>query len=280
MGSWGWRALAVMLCVSVWLTGCADDPSRAAPATLPHLTQPTLVVRQRMTLPPSPTPGLAILPHVSPAITPASPLDDAAALVNQALTPPSCYETPHDGILCIGYIENTFSNPLSEVMLQIQLYDADGLMLRDVEMLVEQQLILPGESAPYSALFINEGDQRLLNHFAGVVTTVDHVDIADPPDPFQVLVVESLRGEMSDGLYIVQGDVVNPYPETAEAVRVVGTAYDHAGRVTGYRVLTLDSMAAGERMTVRLEIFPQSQPLDGDFLRLTMHVEARRASQQ
>lgn len=278
MGYWGWRPLVLVLFISVWVTGCTDTVGNAPQSTALPVPSPTLWVRARSSPIPEPTPGLAIRVASPAHAAPASPAQGHRVVA----PPPSCYETPQQAILCIGEITNASPHPLVQVRLQVQLLDAQGAVLGSVDTLVEQRLILSGERAPYSALFpMVEGDS-LLADFAGVYTLVRRADEATTTGTpvLSTLTVDSLETGVEAGVYVMRGAVVNPFPEPVEALRVVGTAYDGAGRVTGYRVLLVDALAGGARLPVHLEIVPQSPPGAGDLVRLTLHVDALRTQPQ
>lgn len=68
MGYWGWRPMALMLCISVWVTGCHIASGYALTSSPTEPPRITLTVRQHATSPPS-TPLTAPPAATSPAQT-------------------------------------------------------------------------------------------------------------------------------------------------------------------------------------------------------------------
>jgi len=293
MGYWGWRPLVLILCISVWVTSCTTTYENAPthpPTSLPPVT---IILRSRTTLTPSPTFGLPNL--VSPQPTPTPTVHIFASLptpflpltpLSLYLTPtphllllfsPTCYEVLPDGIICLGTIENILPQPLTHVALLIELFGKDGMPLQASELLLEQRLIMPGEAAPYRALFTPQAETSLIEQYGGVTATLRRADSA-AFGSMTLMRVENVQIEVQASRYRLTAEILNPTQTEALALRIVATIYDDAGRVTGYRVVSADSLGAGERLPISVEIVPQSPPVDNRVPRYTLHAEAQQSA--
>ncbi|MDX1993305.1 MAG: FxLYD domain-containing protein [bacterium] len=290
MRHWGWRPLICLVFISVLvvtLTSCADapTPTRTASPTLSPL--PTLFVRSRATLTPTPSPGLLLqVEHSSTTstasqITPVSTSTYAELFTSTPLamliTPPDCYETPPGAVLCMGSIKNEQRSPVVRVVVAVDLFSRDGRLVRTIETLLPQQVLLPGESAPYSVLFEPEPGRSVGDAFGEVGATLRRADATVTTDAPPEVAVQLDNIMLKAERYVLTVVVTNSSISRLEALRVVATLYDEAGRVNGYRVTLTGPLDRGESTTLEMEILPQSPPQVVDVMpRYTLHAEAVR----
>lgn len=186
------------------------------------------------------------------------------------LAAPTCYETPINRVLCLGAVENTLDHPIEQVKLVVQILRADGSVIADQTVEVEQSRIPAGLSAPYRADFdVTVGD------VAASAAQLQRADAAAPDDRRYIdVVVEDQDVKLENGRYVITAVLRNPGPESARAIRLVATVRDAGGQVIGYRVAALaGDLGSGETTPARVEIVPQVVEPEP---KVTLYVEARR----
>ena len=296
MGYWGWRPLVVCAFISVWVVGC-NIVTESAPSLSPTPSpRVTLTVRQIApptgTASPSPVGDVALrfgvdvnsLEAANPRLDPGALQPGQTLVIPPApggtstptatppaltLAPPTCYETPVDGILCLGAVDNSLDHAIEQVQLLVQIVRADGGVIADQTVDVEQALIPAGQFAPYRAVF--DASPR---DFSRARAQLQRADPAPVPDTrFVPVSVENQSGHEENGRFVITASLHNQGIQAAQAIRLVATLRDAAGRVIGYRVMrAADSLAAGESIPMRVEIVPQIADAQPTY---TLYVEAR-----
>jgi hypothetical protein len=195
-----------------------------------------------------------------------------------ALSTPDCYETPDQAILCLGQIHNQSAHALQRVIVQIQLLQHDGHVLRTQDSVVEQRLIPVGGSAPYHALFPAEAYPlaERISAVSSVLLRAEDDPLASEPRVIETLPVEGVLLMIDNLRYLIRAQVRNPGPEPVEDVRVVATLRDSAGRITGYRVLEAGSLHVGA--AIDLDVLISSQ-VHGEGLTHSISAEAVRVGE-
>lgn len=183
------------------------------------------------------------------------------------LAPPVCHYLITGSRLCLGKVTNPLSEPVAHVRLRIRLTAADGEVLAETTTGVEQTIIPPGQSAPYSVVFdaSTSGDEQV---------SVELIAVSPAPGSGLILldVVDEQAG-VTDRGYRVAATVLNTTGVRAHAVRVVLTLLDADGQVAGFRVATLpESLDPGEQRTISIDVLPQAM---GENLTHQLHAEAR-----
>jgi LysM repeat protein len=213
-------------------------------------------------------PGMTlVIPSEAGAAPSATPIPPALPL-----EAPTCYETPVDTLLCLGIVKNILDTPLEQVLLSVALYAPDGAALVQVPAQIEQTLILPGESAPYRALFDIHPDD-----VAEVSAELRRAFLAQAVEArFVALEARNVTLTPEGERFVLTTDLYNPDSDEARNIRLVVTLVDEQGHVTGYRVAQAgQSLAPGETLSVQVEIAPQTQVSEPMY---TLYVEARRAA--
>ena len=285
MGHWGWRPALLALFISVWIAGCQAAQEVASIVTPTEYPPITLFVYTPATSS-SPTPlGLPIIATFHPTSTPEYPpeatgtatptLDTLWQLPTPTplplvVTPPTCYATSDDGILCLGRVDNNQPHPITQVTLQVSLLQADGTLLRTAVVVIAQRQIPSGESAPYHLFFPAEEGESLVDQFGGVYVTLLRAEAASD-DPTPELQILAEQGEKLAGRYVAAIELYNPGPAAARNIRLVATLYTDAGHVVGYRVVEIGALWARATRTVEIEISPIVSGLP---LQHTWYVEA------
>lgn len=253
MGYWGWRPLLLLFSISVWVIGCTTTPDPLPDEPPTESLSVTLFVRAAVTITPTSAPGLPLVatPRIERTPWPASASPDAP--LPALPETPMCYEAPENNILCLGQIENQSSGNLVRVAVLVALLDRDGIPFREQEIIIPQRVIPAGEMAPYHALFAFENETSAADLYGGVIATLLRAE-NDPSDQVKALVVQGDHGEEDGSRYVVSAQVYNPDQAAMDDVRLVVTLYNGQGRLAGYRVLQLESLAAGARVPVRVEV--------------------------
>jgi hypothetical protein len=169
-----------------------------------------------------------------------------------ALESPTCYETPVGSLWCLGVVHNTLTTPVGRITIHIYLVRSDGTSLLDQQVTVARNVLAPGESAPYGALF-NAMPADAAGPVAILVSTEATTDIKS-------VAVRNIQSEMQNGQYHVTGTLVNTDTKPLDNLSVVVTLYDAKGAVTGFRQLALptdQSLAPAASLPFTLDVIAQ-----------------------
>jgi murein DD-endopeptidase MepM/ murein hydrolase activator NlpD len=145
-------------------------------------------------------------------------------------------QTPVGGLWAFGDIYNPGANPLSEVMVQVSLFDGDGQLLAN-EIAFPQLDVVPPEQAVAFAILFTDPPRQFAQYQAVVLAGV-------PMSPntryYLDLVTSDLRGQEADAArYRVEGDLHNAGASDVEDLRLLVTAYDDQDHVVAVRQVDL-----------------------------------------
>jgi hypothetical protein len=261
MANWGWRPslLHVFLCVLV--VACSDTSPNLPSAPTTNLPPVTLTVRISTEAPPTHInlPILITPSHNSPQFPTFTPPAPVAWISTRPLEldTPTCYEMPHDGIACLGWVNNPYNHALERVMLRVDVFGVDASLLDSLSVTLPQHVIPPGGWAPYQALFAGVGLSA--SQFGGV--EVDVIRAEPNLDTFDGVVVDELQGAWVDSLYQVTGKIRNDGERQLTDLRVVITVYDDEQGVMGFRIVEIPLLDIGEIYVLSLDMMPQVQHL-------------------
>lgn len=180
---------------------------------------------------------------------------------------PVCYETATDSIVCMGQIYNTQKYSVQRVDVRVQLLRADGLILAERDTVIDQSMIPPGGSAPYSARFKAEWQDYT------TTASLRRADIT-PEIHFVPLVIEDEIIQQTDGRYTVSATLYNPSSYVTAPPRLVLTLLDDSGQVVGYRAIGTNSgLDPDARQLIQIEAISQVRNVK---LTHMLYAEARR----
>jgi hypothetical protein len=278
MGHWGWRPLLLCAFITFWITGCNNTREETATSSPTKLPPITLLIRTPALNITTPPPGLPMITTVLPSPSPGPPLTQT--LIPTLSPPPlsvpqpTCHETISGDVICLGRILNAQPNPVEHVALLVKVFGRDGVLLRQQETSVEQQVIPAGGSAPYRVQFKVSAapPETLSDVFGGAVASLLRAERTGGPDVLRELTVEGESGQMVNDRYRVSTRLRNGGEHTLPPLRVVVALYDEGERVAGYRIVELDAIDPADAATVEVEIIPQEY--EGQ-LRHTLHIEPR-----
>lgn len=273
----GWPSLGICAMLGALIVACTTTQSITPyqPPTFPPSITLTLLTPGNT--PPPTLPGLPITTTLTPIPRSRTVVSSENAQTPQFIPPfmphelirtpppltlstPTCYETADAGVLCMGEIENTQPYPIEQVSIDVDITDQTGRLLETQQVFIEQNIILPGETAPYRALFPNTDRlSPLSDQFGGVFTTLIRAEQTIMPiNEADVLKIDVQRGEIVEqDRYIFTGVLNNTGGHPIEDVQVVITLYDSEQRVAGYRIVEVKEIKVGEEIPLYTEITPQ-----------------------
>ncbi|MDQ7034072.1 MAG: FxLYD domain-containing protein [Anaerolineae bacterium] len=227
---YGWLFLLICVGIVLLVAGCATFNARTSTRSAPDSPLVTLTVvpftteapQPHSTLPTTITQLFLPPPRWLATRTPSSEIqaDD-----------PTCYHSPNRGYTCLGQVHNQGFETLSNVTVQISLFDNNGQILAEQTIGLEQRYIPPETSAPYHARF----EQVNSAYARAEIQSAQIVDI-----PQQLIRITSERGILSaSGRYVVTANLLNSSENRAEQIRLITTLLDAADRVVGYRIQSL-----------------------------------------
>lgn len=199
--------------------------------------------------------------NVPPA---ALPVASAPTLMPLEVAPPTCLDLVTDRLLCLGQVTNSLDQAVTGVRVQVNLTNIDGQSIAETTAGVEQVIIPPGQSAPYSAMFdlaeATEANAVLL--------------VAAPASTSNLLPLDVVndQGRQNGRRYAVTATIVNNTLVAVTPPRIVLTLYDTDQQVTGYRVVQFArGLEPGDSETIEIEAVAQTG--DGE-LSHQLYVEA------
>lgn len=168
------------------------------------------------------------------------------------LSAPTCYQTPANEALCLGWVPNTLADPVTGVMVQVSLLNAEGESLLQHAVSLAQPALLPDQGAPYVVRFTDPPA------FASASVTLLRADQAAPEglDTAPLTLLESQR-TVEDGLVRISGEFQHDGDSPLVDVLIIATLFDDEGRVTGFRIQRPEGeILPGETLTADLMIMP------------------------
>jgi len=230
--------------LSVWVAGCNIVVERST------LTTPTDYPGVTLTV------GRLLPPGASG--TPPPPNHAVAQIDGDIVVPPpTCYESPSGGTLCLGVIENRGAEAVSldGVTLVVGLGRGADDRIATARPSIEQRAIPAGSIAPYRAAFETIWDPDLIAESA-LLPERALVPAASAPR----LTAYNLNITPTSGRYTVRATLLHQDALPIAGVRAIVTLRDAAGRVIGYRVVVYEQtpLARGETLPLEVDIVPLS----------------------
>lgn len=177
------------------------------------------------------------------------------------LMPPTCYATPSEMLLCMGYVRNTSPQPVERVSALVELLDATGKQIDAEIAAVEQGMILPGDIAPYRVLF---GERP----YHQMIVSLRSADLSNAA--LNTIAINQEAVLQDNGDYVIEALLSSD--TNIGDVRVIATVYNADQEVVGYRIIDAGAMDAEVTKQVRVSVQPV---VASDTLTHTLHVEGR-----
>ena len=145
------------------------------------------------------------------------------------------YETPTGGLLGLGDVVNGTEFPAENAQLSVSLLTSDGEIVATSDVWAARDLIPPGESTPFGALFLDPPAGPL----TAQISLISGVHAAQVDTRYGDIRVTQQQGGMAGAVYRVTGTVTNLGERPTPEVTLVVTLYDRDDRVTGFRETVL-----------------------------------------
>ena len=179
-------------------------------------------------------PQTTITPHQFPQST-SFRLATITPSPNLVTEDPTCYETSVRSLICLGWVQNNNTEPLTNTIIHFYLLNAQGDLLAAEEIPTSLTIIPAQEGSPYRVIFEQVPEQAW-----SVYTEINYVEVMPkeqyvPPD----LQVIRQQIDWADNGYQIQGDIRVEDSATAR-VRIVVSVRSENGHLTGFRVLDVD----------------------------------------
>ncbi|GAB4536438.1 MAG: hypothetical protein Kow0063_21950 [Anaerolineae bacterium] len=160
-------------------------------------------------------------------------------------------QTPDGDLWVLGEVHNPGSDPISEVMLQVSLFDENGDLVGNQVAYPQLDVVPPGQEVSFAILFDNPPRQFAQYQavvLAGVPTSPNTRYYLD-------LAVDDLRTQAVDAVrYQVTGDLQNVGTSDVESLRLLVTAYDDQERVVSVRQAELPVSVLRSDATAPFEV--------------------------
>jgi LysM repeat protein len=184
------------------------------------------------------------------------------------LDPPICQHMITSGLLCLGQVHNPFDQPLSGVRIALTLLAADSTPLHQITTGLEQTLIPPHASAPYSAILPTDALNR-------VMAAVLSAHLVDQPSNATQLDIVAEQMQVEQNRYRVIVTLRNASDQPTGPARLILTVVDADNQVVGLRVVNSPTgFEAAAEQTLHIEALTRAA--NGP-LRHTLYVETQPA---
>ncbi len=213
MGRWFWRWVCFL--AGICLTAaCGHSPSVRSETPTPTLLRFT--------------PSAAQLPigvMIRPFIT-ATPLSTQPRLTLSGLT---CYETPVQSLLCLGWAQNPLFVPHENLVLTLKLVADDGSIVASQTASLARDWLPADSGAPYRFIFEEIPHKNVTPHLGLLSANETH------ENKYLALEIRALEVSWNGNIYQISGEVHNKSPDAE--VRIIITIRNAAGSVIGFRTL-------------------------------------------
>jgi LysM repeat protein len=160
-------------------------------------------------------------------------------------------QMPAGGMWALGEIYNPGSDPASEIVVQISLFDGDGQLLAEEAAYPQLDVVPPGETVSFAILF--KDPPREFAQYQAVVLA--GVPMSPNTRYYLDLVTSAVQGRALDAArYRVTGELRNAGASDVEDVRLVVTAYDDQERVIAVRQADLPVSVLRSAATTPFEV--------------------------
>lgn len=174
------------------------------------------------------------------------------------ISPLTFWEQP-DALWVLGQITLKGFEAVEDVVVQVDLLDADGQIIASAQTPVQQSMLLPDENAGFGLQFRPHPAPFVSYHSRIVSARAAHV-------PFyhrDLSIKNVLAQDAGKSVTSLSGEVINRGADTARAVHVSVILYDDAGRVTAVRRVMTDppELQPGETGFFSAELLPVHLPV-------------------
>ncbi len=162
-------------------------------------------------------------------------------------------ETRQGTLWFLGQVSNPGQAPLTEVVLEAALFDADGVLLAREAAFAQLDVVQPGQAVPFAILFKTPPGDFAQYH----VTAVAGVPLSEQARYYFDLEAFDLQGKPEGAAtYRLKGQLRNRGEADAEAIRLVAVAYDKDNKVLAQRQadLAVNLIKAGAATSFEIDL--------------------------
>ncbi len=252
MKRWGVRWIFCWLSVLI-TTACGHVLNSPTPTEESTERVPTL---QNFIPPSTDSPTSEIRPQAT--ITPNFPQATGYRLATLTPVPhviaetPTCYETTVRSLVCLGWVQNNYNEPVTNASIQFYLLNMQGDLLAAEEITTSLPIIPAQDGSPYRVVFTELPQQSW-----SIYTEINAVETLQteqyiPPD----IQITQSQIDWVDGRYQVSGEI-KANPSLVSRVRVVVSIRNELDQITGFRIIDLEEVDTTTSFNLNI------MPLDG-----------------
>lgn len=149
----------------------------------------------------------------------------------------SFQRTPQGSLWAFGEVANPGSDPLSEIVVEVSLYDAEGKLLSSEAVFTQLDLLLPDHSIPFAILF-TDPPSPFAQYQASAISAVPI--LGETRYYLDLVPIETSATLIGGSTYRISGQLENVGNHNVEAIKLVATAYDASNQILAQRQATLD----------------------------------------
>ncbi len=162
-------------------------------------------------------------------------------------------ENPPGTLWCFGEVANPGGSTLSEMVIGVNLFDANGELLASQAAYTALDVVPIGQTVPFAVPF-DDPPPSFAQYQVAAISAVPllgetryHLDL----NP-----VEVSATQVGENTYRINGQLENTGTDSVEAIKLVVTAYDDTGKVMALRQVSLDVaiLLGGARTPFQIEL--------------------------
>lgn len=237
MKRWGVRWIFCWLSVLI-TTACGHVLNSPTPTEESTERVPTL---ENFIPPSTASPTSGIRPQST--ITPNLPQPTGFRLATLTPVPyviaenPTCYETAVRSLVCLGWVQNNYDEPVTNANIQFYLLNMQGELLAAEEVTTSLPIIPPQTGSPYRAVFTEVPQQSW-----SIYTEINAVETLQteqyiPPD----IQITQSQIDWVENRYQISGKI-EVDPVLVSRVRVIVLIRNESNQITGFRIIDLDEI--------------------------------------
>ncbi len=229
MARWGLRWIFCWL--SVLITACGQLAS-PTPAEKTQNRTPL----QGFTPPPMASPTEPFRPAYT--MTPlGNPTRVTTTYANLHLEQPTCYETPAQSLVCLGWVQNPGDTSLTDIFIDVHLLSDRDRSFATTSTMPALEMLFPHTGSPYRAIF-----RQIPTTPWTVYADLKQVREASPVQVsyYAAVDVEDIESYWDTQSYQVSGQIVYDDDIPIEQVWVVVTIWKELNTISGFRMLKLN----------------------------------------
>lgn len=160
-------------------------------------------------------------------------------------------ENPENSLWCFGEVVNPGDQNLSEIVVSVSLFDAEGKLLASEAAFTALDILPVAQSVPF-AIHFEEPPSSFAQYQVSVVSAVPL--LGETRYYFDLSPAEISATQIGESTFRVSGELENTGSGNVEAIKLLAIAYDDANRVVAQRQVTLDVIVLRSQARTPFEI--------------------------